>query len=517
MCKQRVAGIFLVLLVCLLFVSPLSKGYAASEDTKSTSVLLMYDSLAMGTQKEGNVEAFQRLIASFGVQVTIMSYDEYTSGTLAHFNKVIGIRNADDVLQLPEQFNQDMNVYSGDYMHIGSQLPTNIQNAMGVAEKRVVQDTFGIAIGPFNQSSITADSIAYITQFTGKSYGLVTSEKQNTSYPYAVQNGKYAYIPYMVKGNLSEQAPAFVLKDWLSVQISSHSYVVLNEIYPFSDLELLNQMADRLYEAGIPFIASVQPVISNLDFPAMQRYLETLKHIQSRNGTIVVNAPVVASTISQDITVLKSQISAFLDALANYGIVPLGAGTELYWTYDQHYTENGLPFFDSGVIFPNDRLMYRAQTDQSREFPTSVYTMKAADINKYMTSTQSLDSLPMNMALVYPFPETENEMTTTLDDIFASWTTFADYKNEAHTVRTATNVMTSRSGELEINGQAVLLNNQMKEIDSDHAYVQEVKKSFTTLFSVQNNIFIVLILTTLLIFIAFLIIGYRLYKQKFTL
>ena len=91
-----------------------------------------------------------------------------------------------------------------------------------------------------------------------------------------------------------------------------------------------------------------------------------------------------------------------------------------------------------------------------------------------------------------------------------------DYKNEEHSVRTVKNELTSHNGHLQINGQAIALNNTIAEIDSDHAYVQEVKKSFTTLFSVQNNIFIVLILVTLLIFMVFLIIGYRMYKRKFT-
>ncbi|WP_141692533.1 hypothetical protein [Paenibacillus pectinilyticus] len=496
---------------------PLPSKSLAATQVESPGVLLVYDSLAIGTPYEGNVEALQRILASFGVQVTLRSYDQYEAGTMSKYSKVIDIHNVDDMTALPDSFSQDMNKYNGDYMHIGNHLPAKIGQALHLEEQTQSQDTIRIEIGKLTQHSISVNGISYITKYSGNSYGQITSENRRTSVPYSVSNGKYAYIPYMVKGNLSEQAASFVLKDWLAVTTPSHYYVLLNEIYPFSDLDLLNEMADRLYSAGIPFIASVQPVFGNQDFPAMQRYLESLKHVQSRNGNIVVNAPVVESTTSPDVLGLKSQMSAFLDALAGYSIVPLGISSELYWTYDQHYTEQGLSFFDSGIILPNNRLRYRSQTTTSSVFAgKSMYTITAEELSKYSLSNRTLDPLPMDTALVYPFPENRKDMETMLDTMLASWTTFTDYKNVPHTVRTEANEMTSRSGHLQINGAAVLLNNSMQEIDSEHMYVQETKKSFTALFTLQNNIFIVLIIATLFIFMVFLIIGHRLYKRKFT-
>ncbi|KRE93107.1 hypothetical protein ASG89_06270 [Paenibacillus sp. Soil766] len=512
--KQRWQRTIFFLLCCLLLMVCYPVTTSANQPEK-TSVLLVYDSLAKGTAKEGNVEAVQRLLASFSVQVTVTSYDSYEKGTLLKFSKVISMRNLADMSPTIDFFNQDMNEYVGEYMHIGYGLPATIRQDMDLEIDMLDQDSLHLAIGQFSQSSITASNIVYITKFTGTSFGEITSERKKITSPYGVLHGKYTYIPYMVSGNLSEQAAAYVLKDWLAIKTISHNYVLLNEIYPFSDLNMLSELADRLYEGGIPFIVSVQPVLTNLDFPATQRYLEAIKHIQSRNGSIVVNAPVVNSTISQDITILKSQMSSFLNALSAYGIVPLGIGTELYWTYDQHYIGNGLSFFQSGIIFPNQRLMYRAQTSTSSAFTSAMYTIQAKEISKYAVSSKMMDPLPMNTAFVYPFPVDRKGLEATIDTIFSSWTTFADYKRQEHRVRTDTNEMSSQSGHLQINGQAIALNNKVAEIDSDHAYVQEVKKSFTTLFSVQNNIFIVLILTTLLIFMVFLIIGYRMYKRKF--
>ncbi len=479
-------------------------------------MLIVYDSLAKGTPFEGNIDAIQRILASLNAQVTITSYDKYEAGMINKFNKVINISNLEDVSHSPEIFNRDMNSYFGDYMHIGYQLPQQVRQEMGIEVQKQATDTLKITIDQLTQDSIMATNISYMAKYKGTPYGTIVFDNGKASYPYGVIQGNNAFIPYMVKGNLSELAASYVLKDWLHLSKIGQNYVLLNEIYPFSDLDLLNEAADRLYNAGIPFIASVQPVFSNFQFPAMQRYLETLKHIQSRNGSIVVNAPVVASTISPDIAGLNLQLSSFLDALAEYQVVPLGIGSELYWTYDQHYSEHGLSIFDSGILYDNRNIRYHTQRNNSSVFQSAMYTINGKDLNTYMKSNKTLNSLPMDTAFIYPFPEDRQELEATLDTLLTSWTTFADYKNGEHIVRTEKNVLSSHRGHLQINGEPIALNNKVAEIDSDHIYVQEVKKSFTTLFSVQNNIFIVLILGTLLVFMVFLIIGYRLYKRKFT-
>ncbi|NQX66188.1 hypothetical protein HQN90_08630 [Paenibacillus alba] len=514
MLKRRIfmAGLLLLYLLAGL---AFPKGMEA-RTSKTASVLLIYDSAAMSTPKEGNIEALERVLASFGAQVTVINYDHYEAGMLNKFNKVISVRNADDLFQLPDSYVRDSATYEGNYLHIGNQVPENIRQALQLDSVSADQDTAKLEIGQLQQTAMTVSGISYLTKFKGKTYGSLSSEKLKINSPFAVMDGKYAYIPYLVKGNLSELAAAYLLKDWLNVTTSSHTYMVLDQIYPFSNLDLLNEMADRLYEAGIPFIASVQPVLSNLDYPAVQRYLETLKHVQSRNGTIIVQAPVVASTISQDISVLKSEMLAFLDALGGYGIVPLGVGSEMYWTYDQHYAANGLAYFDSSVIFPNERVLYRSQTATSKAFQSAVYTIRNDELSQYVAPGEILEPLPMDTALVYAFPEDRQKSEALITKLLSDWTTFSDYKNEAHTVRTEANEMGSSNGQLRINGQTILLNNNKQDVNSEHAYVQEGKKSLANLFSVQNKVFIILIATTLLLFTAFLIIGYRLYKRKYT-
>lgn len=88
----------------------------------------------------------------------------------------------------------------------------------------------------------------------------------------------------------------------------------------------------------------MRPVFSNTDFPAMQRYLEALKVVQSKNGSILINAPVVMPSINSNDHTLGDKMSGFINLLAENGIAPLGMGADLYWTYDKEYSSAGMKF-----------------------------------------------------------------------------------------------------------------------------------------------------------------------------
>ncbi|MEK8126496.1 hypothetical protein WMW72_01060 [Paenibacillus filicis] len=509
----------LLLSLCFLLASACFSVQASAngihQDSPPKQVLLIYDSLSLETRKEGNVEAIQRLLAAFSVQVTLTSFDRYEAGTLKKYDYLIAVRNAQDLPELPAVFDRDFAAYSGHYLHVGQHVPDQAAQALELQEEPGGRDTARLTLGQFSQSPMIVEQLPYIVRYAGKAYGSWSSGSRSKPSPYGVANGRYGYVPYLEKGNLSELGLSYLLQDWLASDGQSQYYAVFKDIYPFSDLGLLKRLADQLYESGIPFIASIQPVLSNFDYPAMQRYMETLKYVQSRNGSLVVNAPFVASTISQNITTLKDEMSSFIDVLAEHGIAPLGIGAEMYWTYDEHYTARGMSFFDSIVMFPNERVMYRAPTDTAKTFATSFYTVESGKLEAYGEAARSGEPLPMNTALVFRFPQDEQQLKETVATLQSDWRTFGDYKNTAHAVRTDKHDIRSSRGILQINGRTLVLNTTMESVDSNHTYIQEGPKSLDTLFTVQNNIFIVLIITTLMIFGGFLIVGYRLYKRKY--
>lgn len=500
-------GLLVMLISGLIYPVSVQAANSSSLD----SVLIVYDSLGKGTKDEGNIEALKRLLAAFRVEVTVESIDSYNAGSLNNYSKLIEVHNRSDLAEEDSNYLTDLRSYQGDVLYIGGIPRDKLVQSLGL-RAQAVEKVADFSIGPFVEKSIQLGTVFDTEQPGVQRYGAL--KLKDASYPYGIRKGSYTYVPFIEKDTLSEIALSYVLKDWLRQKQESHYYLVFKEIYPFSDLRLLERMSDELYEAGIPFIVSVHPVFSNTDYPAMKRYINTLKYVQSRNGTVLVESPFVA-TIRDDGRDLNRQMEHFIDVLAEEGIVPLGMGTEMFWTYDDYFASEGMAFFDSVVLFPDTRSIHKAERNHSEAFSSSLYSVDRAYLQRYLSDDRPIDPLPMDTAFTYNFVQNEAELDNLLDSLRNSWITFEDYKKGVHKVKTGSNELGSERGSLVLNGVSLGIQASHVETSSDYEYKQREQKSFETWFTVQNKFFIVVIFITLFLFSGFLIIGYRMYKRKF--
>ncbi|AWB46462.1 hypothetical protein DCC85_21340 [Paenibacillus sp. CAA11] len=508
-------SLILLLAICLLSLASLSKGAAQAAVPQPMSILLIYDSLAKGTPSEGNVEALQRLLAAFKVKVVLTDFDSYEPGTLSRYNGVIAVRSAPDLQMANKDYEQDMARYQGEYLHIGNHIPGQLQRKLSLKTAVAPEAVMRLQAGSLIEPSVKVTHLLYMTHYEGRAYGSLSSQSLGINSPYAVLQGGSGFIPYFQQGNLSEFALAYVLKDWLQIKEKGHQYLLIQEVYPFSDLARLTELADRLYTSGVPFAVSVRPVFSNTDYPAMQRYLQALEYVQTRNGSILVQVPVVAEAISQGADVLKQNMAGFIDVLAEHGIAPLGVVGEMYWSYDKMYAAQGMGFFDSSVLLPNRQVLYSQQMNTSMSFASSAYSLDMDKLQQLEQKEEAPALLPMDTALTVNFPENEAAQEQLLQQLKDSWLVFDDYKQADHQVKTSSHTSASQNGTLQIDGQAVDLTGSTGRVTEDYAYTQKAVQSFSGLFRVQNYILVVIIATALVVFTLFLIIGYRLYKRKY--
>ncbi|CAM4180365.1 uncharacterized protein YdaL [Paenibacillus endophyticus] len=511
---KRVSSKVILFMMGFILLYPLPR-VLALQNENAAAALLVYDSLAIGTENEGNVEALQRLLASFGVKLTVQSEGDYQSGSMFQYEKVISLVNEPELPEASRTFANDLEAYPGDFLYIGGNVPAKVKDELSLKLQISGQESIRLSIGPFMEQAIQVKQIAYIAEAEGKPYGKVVSDGNEEPSPYGMIRDGIAYISFFEKGNLSEIAMSYMLKDWLGMTEPSEHYVVFKEIYPFSDLELLVKLADKLYGAGIPFMASVRPVLSNTDYPAMKRYLEALKYVQSKNGTILIHAPAVASTISELDRDLRSQMESFIDVLADYGIAPLGMGAELYWSYDSYYVEKAMSLFDSALLFPNEKLMHKSRTNTSQPFASSVYSLQPDDLEAYEYKEKLMKPLPMDTALTFDFAQNEAVLNEEVQKLIDGWTMFADFKAGEHSVKTAKNSIVSRNGILQINGQSLSLVSERTSIDSDYIYEPEQAVSFEKWFAVQNKLFIGIILIAIAVFAVLFFLGSRMYRRKY--
>ena len=458
----------LILAAAVWFWLPLYGGAAAATADPSpvpaegTRVLLLYDSLAIGTRREDETAAAARFLQTLGAKVTVESMSAYRSGALANYERLV-VLTIDPALEsaAPPELQRELESFPGSVLQLG-----------GVALPAAAGDQPLRRYGP------------------------------------APQGG--------AEGRL---ATARLLREWMGLPGHGQLYALIRGFTPYSDYSLLRSLADELYEGGIPFLVAARPVLDNLQFPAAKRYAETLRYIQGKQGSVLLEAPAVFPVISAGIDPLKLQTGAFLDMLMTEGVAPLGIAAEQYWTFDRHYSREGMGFFDSAVVYADktESPVYREKSSVSAYFPSTLYSISPDFPREWEMLRVSTSSYPVDTAVTLDFPESKKDLEALVKTLKAYPAVFADYRDREHTTRTAAHTASALSGKVRIDG--VLLASEARETgdgpDDDFTYIEREKASFTGFFQAQNQIFLAVVVGALAVFTLFIAAGRRLYRRKF--
>lgn len=136
------------------------------------------------------------------------------------------------------------------------------------------------------------DQAFLITEYAGTAVGEMEFPLRG-SFPYGVIQGSIAYMPNYDQDDIQPLALGLTARQLLGDPEEGRLFLLIDEVYPFSDLGMLCHMADELYARGYPFTVSAMPVYDNLDYPAYLRYTQVLRYIQSRGGAVTMHDPVI--------------------------------------------------------------------------------------------------------------------------------------------------------------------------------------------------------------------------------
>jgi hypothetical protein len=141
------------------------------------------------------------------------------------------------------------------------------------------------------QSIIISQGFTYISDHYGEAVGRISINGQD--YPLGVMTDTVMYAPYFGRDDMSVFAVAKMLNAYFGNFDGGKMYIMIDEVYPFDDRDMLELIADRFFRSGIPFVMSLMPVYQNTDYPAFKRYADTLRYIQSRSGSLIMHDPLV--------------------------------------------------------------------------------------------------------------------------------------------------------------------------------------------------------------------------------
>ncbi|MNC15370.1 hypothetical protein D3C75_631840 [compost metagenome] len=262
-----------------------------------------------------------------------------------------------------------------------------------------------------------------------------------------------------------------------------------------------------------------RPVLDNLQFPAAKRYAKALRYAQTRQGSVLLEAPAVFSVIKAGTDPLKLQISAFLDMLMTESVAPLGVAAEQYWSFDRHYSREGMGFFDSTVLYPDTSStpVYRERSNESAFFPSALYSVSPDFSGEWEMLRTSASAYPADTAVTLDFPGTKEELDALVKQLKAYPAVFADYRDESHTTRTENHTASALAGRVTIDGSPLVAESDENADgeDENYSYVEREQASFTGFFRAQNQFFLTVVAGSLVVFSLFILVGRRLYRRKF--
>ena len=108
-------------------------------------------------------------------------------------------------------------------------------------------------------------------------------------------------------------------------------YVVLDNLYPFSDLYRLREAVDYMVDKKMNFVLSVMPIYIHQDYPAMQEFCEVLRFAQSSGGGVILHAPIVQNGV--DAEELAVQLTTAFQNYLSQDVYLLGMEIPSEWLF----------------------------------------------------------------------------------------------------------------------------------------------------------------------------------------
>jgi uncharacterized protein YdaL len=231
------------------------------------------------------------------------------------------------------------------------------------------------------QSIILEQGFSYISDYDGEAVGSIDFEGNHT--PIGVMTDKIMFAPYFRKDDITAFAVAKMLNEYFGNIDGGKMYVMIDEVYPFDDIDMLELIADKFYSNGIPFVMSIMPVYENVDYPSFKRYTNTLRYIQSRNGSLIMHEPIMTGNelVGDDIDVRME--NAF-----------------------KSFEENGVHIYDE-TLFP-----YEVSIDM---------------LSGIQPQNELFISLPINTIIKFEVFEDEAELDAAIETINSKWLQIGDY------------------------------------------------------------------------------------------
>lgn len=242
-----------------------------------------------------------------------------------------------------------------------------------------------LRLGEHTQDTFVQEArLARATETGANTYGQLELS-DGRELPFAVISPGVAYAPWYEEDGLGAVMLSGLMEEFFGGKAGGgRMYVLLDEIYAFSDLDMLRETADAFHESGIPFLVRAMPIYDNLDYPAFQRFTQALLYVQSKGGSVVLHEPFVRE--------IESESENLEDKLDRA---------------QKAFAEGGITLLDMSAP-PVELTM------------DDILGMKSARLN--------FGDLPVDTMISFSLFESEDALNLAVDELNAQWLSLSSYK-----------------------------------------------------------------------------------------
>ncbi len=510
---KRCIMIFFTLILVIVQMPMITATEVKNQEASTSSprdVLVIYDQLAVDTVYRNNLSAVETLLSALSQTAEIVSMDDYRGGRLLAYQKVIVLKNTQNTINNPALI-ADCQNYSGAMVYIGFAAPELVPGLVVFPVNRQLGRTVSLNLNGLAMNSIWVDELRVIDAVSDS--GEVTVGVGTASYPFAKTSGKLTYVPTFIGDPEFSLALGEVLKGWFGRINSAHMTLLIPDIYPFSDLNMVIRTADTFYANGIPFALGVVPIDDNMDYPAMARFYQVLRYVQSRNGTILIHRPSPA-TVSDSSSVLSEKMYAVIAKLVENGVYPLGLVTDDSLFFDAVDAVNPLNLFSSGIILPDTSIAAVGPKASWALSSVSLGVTLETVINS-SSQNRNFGNYPINTTIVMELPENQEVLTAQLNTLNQKWLSLSNYQQLDNQWTIGQNTVVSSPAGIRVNGLPVPLVYDEEPISDAYAYQKPPEYSLEKIFTAGNAFLLTVVGIIIVVFIIIVLFSRRVYLNKF--
>lgn len=331
------------------------------------------------------------------------------------------------------------------------------------------------------------------------------------SYPLCQTVGQITHLVYFdASSSVMRSMLATLIQTWQwpydNPPTAYGSYLVLDQVYPFYEPARLMEITDMLEEEGVPYALSLMPIYDHAEYPAMKRFCEYLRYLQSRGVGMILRTPHVTLSQVNSEELLRHMEIAY-SAYSAYGVYPTALqAPEIYLQ-----CEKGIDLligFRTIFLFKTDEPIpgEKMHTNVARKDGHQIIAAAWDDTEAFSNAYAQAIYLDVN--------EDVEVLRSYVQRIKGSRRALKSLPQMENTLYLGDDYIVQRGGSITVNGKAADLTYYPFTYDEDFEFDRGFAQYLTDQIETSNKLILIFVFVACTLFITFTLMSRRIMRSE---